>query len=255
MLNRKQERIIRYYFRKWVKHLTLLLSSLICLILESFLFQLCHVRQLSIRYFKQRSQCEHCRQPIQWYDLIPVASFLLLRGRCRYCHAQLSILYLAGEILACIPVLLLSYHVVLLPQDLFTALYLLLLAAALYDIQTQTIPLHYLLITFITALTLAPQIYVFNFFIVGLLHLLFFVSRYAIGYGDIFLFSVISLTVPYLFFLFLFCITFIIGGCIILICLLCKKRILHIPLIPFIFLSFVSTSVFYADLLYFFNFN
>ncbi|WP_105992608.1 A24 family peptidase [Staphylococcus simulans] len=238
-----------------MKHLTLLLSSLVCLILESFLFQLCHVRQLRFSYFKQRSQCEYCRQLIRWYDLIPVASFLLLKGKCRYCHAQLSILYLAGEVLACIPVVLLCNHVVLLPQSLFTALYLLLLAAALYDIQTQTIPLHYLLITFITALTLAPHIYVFNLFIVGLLHLLFFVSRYAIGYGDIFLFSIISLTIPYLFFLFLFCITFIIGGCFILICLWCKKRILHIPLIPFIFLSFVSTSVFYADLLYFFNFN
>jgi len=43
--------------------------------------------------FKGRSQCDHCRHTLKAIDLIPVVSFLFLKGRCRYCHKKLSIQY------------------------------------------------------------------------------------------------------------------------------------------------------------------
>lgn len=36
------------------------------------------------------SHCPHCGKEIPFYDNIPVVSFLLLRGRCRQCHAAIS---------------------------------------------------------------------------------------------------------------------------------------------------------------------
>jgi leader peptidase (prepilin peptidase)/N-methyltransferase len=39
------------------------------------------------------SRCPHCRVPIHWYDNIPVLSYALLRGRCRACHAPISLRY------------------------------------------------------------------------------------------------------------------------------------------------------------------
>lgn len=33
-----------------------------------------------------RSQCLHCGYELKWYDLIPVVSWLVLRGRCRSCR-------------------------------------------------------------------------------------------------------------------------------------------------------------------------
>jgi leader peptidase (prepilin peptidase)/N-methyltransferase len=33
-----------------------------------------------------RSVCPNCRHQLAWYDLLPVASWLMLKGRCRYCH-------------------------------------------------------------------------------------------------------------------------------------------------------------------------
>jgi leader peptidase (prepilin peptidase)/N-methyltransferase len=39
------------------------------------------------------SRCPSCRTPIHWYDNIPVASYLVLGGRCRACHASISIRY------------------------------------------------------------------------------------------------------------------------------------------------------------------
>jgi leader peptidase (prepilin peptidase)/N-methyltransferase len=37
-----------------------------------------------------RSICPNCKHVLAWYDLIPVFSWLLLRGRCRYCNKPIS---------------------------------------------------------------------------------------------------------------------------------------------------------------------
>lgn len=42
---------------------------------------------------KGRSYCEKCKKELAWYDLIPVLSFIFLKGRCRYCHTRLSAYY------------------------------------------------------------------------------------------------------------------------------------------------------------------
>ncbi len=39
------------------------------------------------------SRCPHCRERIQWFDNIPVLSFLFLLGRCRRCKSPISIRY------------------------------------------------------------------------------------------------------------------------------------------------------------------
>jgi leader peptidase (prepilin peptidase)/N-methyltransferase len=37
-----------------------------------------------------RSKCPHCRQPLKWFDLFPVISFLVLFGKCRYCRQPIN---------------------------------------------------------------------------------------------------------------------------------------------------------------------
>lgn len=50
-----------------------------------------------------RSRCPHCQKTLSALDLIPVLSFLLLRGRCRYCRQKISWQYPAVEIItACL---------------------------------------------------------------------------------------------------------------------------------------------------------
>ena len=39
------------------------------------------------------SHCPHCAKPVNFYDNIPVVSYLLLKGRCRYCKESISIQY------------------------------------------------------------------------------------------------------------------------------------------------------------------
>ncbi len=37
-----------------------------------------------------RSYCDHCHHPLSFFDLIPLFSFLFLKGRCRYCKEKIS---------------------------------------------------------------------------------------------------------------------------------------------------------------------
>jgi prepilin signal peptidase PulO-like enzyme (type II secretory pathway) len=48
---------------------------------------------------KGRSQCVHCGHTLAAQDLIPVFSWLSLRGRCRYCKKPISAQYPAVELL------------------------------------------------------------------------------------------------------------------------------------------------------------
>ncbi len=44
----------------------------------------------NISVLKGRSHCEKCHRKLYWYDLLPLISYLLLKGRCRYCNERIS---------------------------------------------------------------------------------------------------------------------------------------------------------------------
>ena len=46
-----------------------------------------------------RSFCPSCGNQLEWYDLIPVISWMLLRGRCRICKVPILVLYPFIEVL------------------------------------------------------------------------------------------------------------------------------------------------------------
>ncbi len=47
-----------------------------------------------------RSKCPHCKRTLRWFELIPLVSFGLQRGKCRSCHAKISIQYPLVEIIS-----------------------------------------------------------------------------------------------------------------------------------------------------------
>jgi len=64
------------------------------------------------RSLNGRSFCPHCKHKLSWQDLFPVFSFLLLRGRCRYCKKKISIQYPLVELATGIIFLLISNLVI-----------------------------------------------------------------------------------------------------------------------------------------------
>lgn len=41
-------------------------------------------------FVSERSECTHCHHVLEWYDLVPVVSWTMLRGKCRYCHKKID---------------------------------------------------------------------------------------------------------------------------------------------------------------------
>jgi leader peptidase (prepilin peptidase)/N-methyltransferase len=54
---------------------------------------------LGLSVVKPRSACPQCKEPIAFYDNIPVVSWLILAGRCRHCKIPISPRYLFIELL------------------------------------------------------------------------------------------------------------------------------------------------------------
>ncbi len=50
-----------------------------------------------------RSHCVHCKKMIPWYDNIPIISYFILRGKCRFCGEKISVRYFIVELItACV---------------------------------------------------------------------------------------------------------------------------------------------------------
>ena len=66
------------------------LYGLFGLVVGSFL-NVC-IYRIPRRIFWQDSHsfCPHCGSALKWYDMIPVLSWIILRGRCRTCHERIS---------------------------------------------------------------------------------------------------------------------------------------------------------------------
>jgi len=71
---------------------------LIGLAIGSFLNCLIYRLEKNESFFKGRSSCPNCGQILSWSDLIPLFSFLILKGKCRYCQQKISFQYPLVEI-------------------------------------------------------------------------------------------------------------------------------------------------------------
>lgn len=71
----------------------LLLLLLFCVgaIIGSFLNVVIYRSTTGESWVKGRSHCEKCKKQIAWYDNVPLLSYFLLGGKCRYCSSKLSL--------------------------------------------------------------------------------------------------------------------------------------------------------------------
>lgn len=148
------------------------------------------------------SRCMHCGHRLHAIDLIPVLSYLMLRGRCRYCRGRISPAYPAGEMAAAAAYAVTAWRVG--PDaELAAGLVLasVLIASAHSDLRTMLIPDKIVfsgLVAGIAARLLSHPLPWWEYALGavlggGLMFLLAAVSRGGMGGGDIKLWTFIGL--------------------------------------------------------------
>lgn len=105
---------------------------------------------LSKKVIGGRSRCTKCGKTLEWFELIPILSFVLQAGRCRSCKTRLSIEYLFVELVCGLIFMLVPWFLTKIPglrsEELvlysmfWILIFLTLLLIALIDLKTQIIP-------------------------------------------------------------------------------------------------------------------
>lgn len=121
------------------------LIFIIGLVVGSFL-NVCIYRipaDLSIAY--PPSRCGACQKKLSWYDNIPLLSFILLRGKCRYCSTKISFQYPAIELIFALLLLHVYRHFLPMSHHMFFLIYYgmfvaCLLTATVIDLKHYIIP-------------------------------------------------------------------------------------------------------------------
>ncbi|MBI2984292.1 MAG: prepilin peptidase [Candidatus Kerfeldbacteria bacterium] len=143
-----------------------------------------------------RSRCPHCHRTLEWWELIPVVSFIALGGRCRTCHRDLDPQYLIVELLTGVAFLIvwraMGWTAVLLTAWLVAAA---MISIAVYDARWSVIPDSFTLSLALAAIlfvTLSRQPWL-DSLLGGLVGATFFALQYFlsrrrwVGSGDILL--------------------------------------------------------------------
>lgn len=76
--------------------------AIISLVVGSFLNVVIYRLPRELSLSVPRSFCTNCKKTIPFYWNIPILSYILLKGRCRYCNVSISLQYPAVEILTLI---------------------------------------------------------------------------------------------------------------------------------------------------------
>jgi prepilin signal peptidase PulO-like enzyme (type II secretory pathway) len=106
----------------------------------------------------ERSQCRQCHKTLRWWELVPIISYLGLRGRCARCGARLLVQYPLVELCLGIVFVWVLYPLPLTVADLLQQLLLIaaiagLLTIGLIDFYTFLLPdTHILFLTGVAVL-------------------------------------------------------------------------------------------------------
>lgn len=179
------------------------------LLIGSFLNVVIYRFHTGLSLVHGRSNCQTCSYRLRWFDLLPVFSFLLLRGKCRKCKVPISSQYILVEFGTAVMFLLFGFvdtnsFSLLSTESLITLLIHICIVSVLvvifvYDLRHMIIPDEFSLALLVLSVILLLKIFYFSESVLivishflsslvgaGFLWFLWFVSNGRwMGFGDV----------------------------------------------------------------------
>ena len=173
-----------------------------------------------IDFIKGRSFCPHCYHQLSAFDLIPIVSYVLLRGKCRYCHQNISIRDTFVEMIGgLMSIFCWRYYGINLIMIFSLILFLLFITISIIDLDMMIISDELILVCLLMALfsTIILNITFFDrtlgFFIISIpLILINCIVTNSFGGGDIKLISVCGFMIGWKFILVAMYIAILLAG-------------------------------------------
>lgn len=212
---------------------------------------------------KSRSFCSTCEKSLKWRDLIPIISWLSLKGRCRYCNTRISLHYpIVEATCAFLGVICFLRFGIDLKLIIVFFVTVILFAISLIDFNTFEIP-NSLLIAIIPFSTCAIWVWydilllerIIGFFIISLpMLLLALIIEGAFGGGDIKLMAVCGFLLGWKNTLLAFFIALLLCGIYVIYLLIRKrtKRGEHIAFGPYLCTGIVAALFYGTEIINFY---
>lgn len=240
-----------------VKLIALILSIILGLCVGSFLNVVIYRLPNNMNLAKPNSHCPKCKNPIKWYDNIPVLSYIFLKGKCRHCKEHISIRYTIVEILNALlwALAVLRFWDVSIPYTITTCFATSILICIFFiDLEHMIIPdslqIALLVVAIATIFTEWDYDNTWQFKLYGMIVCggLFVVIHYAalvlfkkeaLGGGDVKLFAILGLLLGLTNSLLLIVLSTVIASIVLIIIMLIKKynREKEFPFAPFIVIA------------------
>ena len=216
-------------------------------------------REESISY--PPSHCTSCGRKLRWYDLVPVFSFLLLKGRCRSCGERISWRYPIIEFVNCLVYVAVYVEYGITPEFVkFAFLGSLLIVIGMIDLDTTDVYLK----TTLTGFVFGIVWIVYSYFTTGEflayiaggalsggLIILIILLTHGMGWGDFEICLIVGIFLGFRLSILMLFLSFLLGGTMGIILLISKKKSRkdYIPFGPYIAAAGIITMLIGTDII------
>lgn len=214
---------------------------------------------LQLNFVKGRSFCPTCHNTLKAYDMIPVFSWLILKGQCRFCKERISLRYPAVELFGGILAIFIFQRYGFDWNTILVFIFAMgLLAITLIDFDTMEIPnglIIFCVICVIINILINPEINmlqsIIGFFIVSVPMLLInFIVSDSFGGGDIKLMAVCGFMLGWQNILLSMFIGILLAGCYASVLIITKRidKKAHIAFGPYLCIG-IFISLMYGEMI------
>lgn len=244
-------------------------------------------------YIKGKSICQSCAKKLSWYEMIPIFSYLFLKGKCKKCKSKIGQenfwIEIAGGVFSILtyqiylseyftyPYTLTSIIPGLLFSLFFAFLFVIFGVIFIYDLKNKLVPTNFTLILILVGLAFAAyRAYYFNHFYGGMSTLFwldifsgilialpfiliyYFSNKKGVGFGDILIYLGVGYLSGFVYGVSILLLSIWIAAAFSLILLLKKpkkyNRKSQIPFAPFIILATLLVMFLQIDIIGITNF-